>query len=60
MLRWATKLGRTDILLETVLMSQYQASPRQGHMEQVLRIFAYLEKKPKTSLYMDPTLLNID
>ena len=60
MLRWATELGRTDILLETSLLSQYQASPRQGHLEQALHIFAYMEKKPKTSLYMDPSLPNID
>ena len=60
MLRWATELGRTDILLETAMMSQFQASPRQGHMEQVFHIFAYLEKKPKTSIYMDPSLPNID
>ena len=50
MLRWATKLGRTDVLLETSLLSQYQASPRQGHLEQALHIFAYMDRKPKTSL----------
>jgi hypothetical protein len=60
MLRWATELGRTDVLLETSLLSQYQASPRQGHLEQALHIFAYMDKKPKTSLYMDPSLPNVD
>ena len=60
MLCWATELGRTDILLETSLLSQYQASPRQGHLEQALHIFAYMDKKPKTSLYMDPLLPNVD
>ena len=47
MLRWATELGRTDVLLETSLLSQCQASPRQGHLEQALHIFAYMDKKPK-------------
>ncbi|KAI2502896.1 Reverse transcriptase (RNA-dependent DNA polymerase) [Fragilaria crotonensis] len=35
-LRWATEIGRVDILLEVSLLSQYQASPREGHMDQVL------------------------
>ncbi len=36
MLQWAIELGRVDVLLEVSLLSQYQASPRQGHMEQAL------------------------
>ena len=32
-LRWAIELGRFDILLEVSLMSQYQANPREGHLE---------------------------
>ena len=40
-LRWATEIGRVDILLEVSLLSQYQASPREGHLEQLLHIFAY-------------------
>ena len=42
------------------LLSQYQASPRKGHIEQVLRIFAFLDKHPKLILYMDPSLPNLD
>ena len=52
-LRWATELGRIDILLEISLLSQYQACPREGHMEQVLHIFAYLKHSHRTSLYKD-------
>jgi len=48
-LRWATELGRVDIFLEVSLLSQYQAAPRDGHMEQLLRIFAYLDQHPKLS-----------
>ena len=59
-LRWATEIGRVDVLLETSLLSQYQASPRQGHLEQILRIFGYLKRKPKVSLCMDPALPVID
>jgi hypothetical protein len=60
MLRWATELGRVDILLEVSLLSQYQASPREGHLEQIMHIFAFLKKKPKLSIYLDPSLPNIE
>ncbi|CAJ1951020.1 unnamed protein product [Cylindrotheca closterium] len=40
-LQWATEIGRVDISLEVSLLSQYQAAPREGHMEQALRIFAF-------------------
>eukprot|EP00980_Cylindrotheca_fusiformis_P014195 scaffold3727_cov54-Cylindrotheca_fusiformis.AAC.1 len=38
-LRWATELGRVDVLHEVSILSQYQAGPREGHLEQALRIF---------------------
>lgn len=60
MLRWATEIGRVDVLLETSLLSQYQAAPREGHLEQALHIFSYLKTKPKLSLYFDPSLPRID
>ena len=60
MLRWATELGQVDILHEVSLLSQYQESPRQGHIEQVLHIFAFLDEHPKLTLYMDPSLQNLD
>ena len=53
-------MGRVDILLEVSLLSQYQAAPREGHLEQLLHIFAYLRKKPKVTLYLDPALPNLD
>ena len=59
-LRWATEIGRVDILLEVSLISQYQASPREGHLEQALHIFAFLKKHPKLTLYMSPELPRID
>ena len=59
-LRWATEIGRMDILLKVSLLSQYQAAPHDRHLEQALYIFGYLKKKPKLSLYFDPLLFNID
>jgi hypothetical protein len=59
MLRWATEIGRVDILHEVSILSQYQASPRQGHLEEAIHIFGYLKRKPKLTLYMNPELPNI-
>ena len=59
-LRWAVELGRVDILTEVSMLSSYQASPRQGHMDQILHIFAFLKRKPKLTLYFDPTLPRLD
>ena len=60
MLRWATELGQVDVLHEVSLLSQYQAAPRQGHLEQALHIFGYLDKHPKLTLYMNPELTNLN
>ena len=49
-LRWATELGRVDILHEISLLSQYQACSREGHMEQVMRIFGFLKRWPTRSI----------
>ena len=42
------------------MLSPYQASPHQGHLEQVYHIFAYLKYKPKLTLYFDPKHPPID
>jgi hypothetical protein len=44
LLQWAIKLGRLDIFVELSQLSQQQALPRQGHLEAVYHIFAYLKK----------------
>ena len=59
-LRWAIELGRVDIHLEVSLMSAYQASPRRGHLEELIHIVAYLKHQPKLTLYFDPERANID
>lgn len=59
-LRWGIELGRLDILLEVSLMSAYLASPREGHLEQVLHIFGYLKNHPKRKIAFDPDRPRID
>ena len=53
MLRWAIKIGRVDTNTEISLLSSFQASPREGHLNQLLRIIAFLKRKPKPALYFD-------
>jgi hypothetical protein len=60
MLRWATEIGRVDILFEVAILSQYQANPREGHMEQLLHVVAFLKRHPKLTLYLSPQLPNVD
>ena len=54
-LRWSTEIGRVDILTEVAMISSHQACPRQGHMDKIPHIFAFLKNKPKLSLYFDYT-----
>ena len=59
-LRWAVELGRIDIQMEMAVMSQYQCSPRQGHLEALYLIFYYLKKNPMKRLVMDPMIVPCD
>ena len=59
-LRWATELGRMDILLETAMLLTYMALPQKGHMEQVYHVFGYLKTHSKRRLVFDPRHPDID
>ena len=59
-LRWIVELGRVDVCLECSLMSSHLALPREGHLEQVLRIFGYLKSHHNAELVFDPTFPEID
>ena len=59
-LRWASEIGRVDILTEISMLSSYQASPRVGHLQQVYHIFAFLKKNHKLTIYFNPEEPDID
>ena len=42
-LRWAVGIGRLDILLEKLLLSNCLAMLRARHLKQAFRIFGYLK-----------------
>ena len=49
------ELGRVDIYLEVSMMSSHLALPREGHLSQVLHIFAHLKKYHNTKMVYDPS-----
>jgi hypothetical protein len=59
-LRWAVELGRIDIATEVSLLSTHLVLPREGHLQQVHHIFAYLKAKPKRMLAFDPQHPQVD
>jgi hypothetical protein len=59
-LRWAVELGRIDIMMEVSMLSSHLALPREGHLQQVYHIFAFLKNKPKRTLAFDPQHPDID
>ena len=59
-LRWAVELGRVDIYVEVALLSQYLASPREGHLQAVYHIFSYLRRRPVAKMVFDPIDVSLD
>jgi hypothetical protein len=52
-LRWTVELGRIDIHVQVAQLSQYLAQPREGHLDAVFHIFAYLKKYSRSKLVLD-------
>ena len=59
-LRWIVELGRVDVCLECSLLSSHLALPREGHLEQLLQVFAYLRNYHNYELVYDPTCPEVE
>ena len=59
-LRWIVELGRVDITTEVSLMSSCLALPRQGHLQQLYHLFAYLKNHHNSEMVFDPSEPDID
>ena len=56
---WAIEIRHVDVFHEVSVLSACQASPREGHLEQLIHTFAQVKKKLKLTLfYFDPQLPN--
>ena len=53
-LRWAVELGRIDICTEVSIMSGFNAAPREGHLEAVMHIYAWLKCHTRSKVVLDP------
>jgi hypothetical protein len=49
------EIGRIDIMMPVSLLSRFLANPREGHLEQVLHIFAYLKSHDRSAIVFDTT-----
>ena len=43
-LRWAVELGRIDLCFSISLMARFAMCPHEGHMENLIHVFAYIKK----------------
>ena len=59
-LRWIVELGRIDIITEVSMLASQLALPREGHLEMVYRVFAFLGKRHNGMLAFDPTYPTVD
>jgi hypothetical protein len=59
-LRWMVELGRIDINGEVSMLSSHVAMPREGHMEALFHMYAYLKIKHNSRMAFDPTYPDID
>ena len=49
------ELGRVDILTEVSLLSSHTAMPREGHLDALFRVFAYVKLKHNLRMVFDPS-----
>ena len=54
------QLGRVDIYYETAILSHYLVCPREGHLEALYHIFAYLKSHQCFNLVFDPKGILLD
>ena len=59
-LRWIVELGHIDITCEASMMASCMALPRNGHLEQLYHMFAYLKAKHNSEMVFDPSEPEID
>ena len=54
-LNWVVTLCRIDLAFTNQLMSRYNAAPRQGHLDAVVKVIGYLKRWDKGKIVFDPT-----
>ena len=52
-LRWICELGRLDVMVPVSMLSRYVVSPREGHLQQVFHVFAYMKHHKRSRMVFD-------
>jgi len=58
-LHWMCELGRVDILTEVSTLASHMALPREGHLDAIFQVFAYLKGRHNSRMVFDPTYPDI-
>jgi len=59
-LQWMVEIGRIDMITEVNMMAFHVAMPREGHLENIFHMFAYLKIKHNSRMVFDPSYPKID
>jgi hypothetical protein len=59
-LRWIVELGQLDVMVAVAMLSSNLMAPRQGHLEQCLHIFAYLDIHENLTIVFDSSYRTVD
>ena len=54
------EIGRVDIITEVSTLASQMGMPREGHMNAVFHVFAYLKARHNSHMIFDPTYPSID
>ena len=49
------ELGRVDIFLEVSMVLSHLDFPREGHLQQLFHIFAYIKRNQNSEMMFDPS-----
>jgi hypothetical protein len=59
-LHWCVELGRIDITTDVARLSNHFLFPREGHLEAVFHVFAYMGLHHNARAAFDPTYPSVD
>jgi hypothetical protein len=59
-LRWCVELGQIDIITEVSMLSIFLCMPREGHLDEVYHLFAYLSLHHNARVVFDRTYPDVD
>ena len=54
------ELGRIDMITEFSMMASFLALPREGHLENIFHVFAYLKIEHNSRMVFDSSYPEID